>query len=58
MEINLEKIKEVRISKGYTQDYMALRLGWKNRSTYAKRELGLVDLGVNEFIKMAKNIGI
>lgn len=36
---------------------MAHLMGWKTRTPYAKRENGLVDIGANEFIKMAKILG-
>lgn len=32
-------------------------MGWKSRVPYAKRENGIVDIGANEFIKMAKILG-
>ena len=32
-------------------------MGWKTRTPYAKRENGIVDIGANEFIKMAKILG-
>ncbi|MDT3946824.1 XRE family transcriptional regulator, partial [Staphylococcus aureus] len=36
---------------------MAHKMGWKTRTPYAKRENGIVDIGANEFIKMAKILG-
>ena len=33
------------------------KMGWKTRTPYAKRENGIVDIGANEFIKMAKILG-
>ncbi|RST35451.1 XRE family transcriptional regulator, partial [Staphylococcus epidermidis] len=38
-------------------DEMAQMMGWKTRTPYAKRENGIVDIGANEFIKMAKILG-
>nr|WP_154275048.1 helix-turn-helix transcriptional regulator [Staphylococcus aureus] len=46
-----------RIACGITQDEMAHKMGWKTRTPYAKRENGIVDIGANEFIKMAKILG-
>ncbi|EHS7180387.1 helix-turn-helix domain-containing protein [Staphylococcus pseudintermedius] len=57
MILNLKRLKAERIACGITQDEMAYRMGWKTRTPYAKRENGLVDIGANEFIKMAKILG-
>ena len=46
-----------RIACGITQDELAHKMGWKTRTPYAKRENGIVDIGANEFIKMAKILG-
>ena len=45
-----------RIACGITQDELAHKMGWKTRTPYAKRK-GIVDIGANEFIKMAKILG-
>lgn len=57
MTLNLKRLKAERIAKGYTQDEMAKKLGWKNRVTYAKRESGLVNLGADELAKIAEVLG-
>lgn len=57
MELNLNRLKAERIAAGLTQDQVAEKMGWKTRTPYAKRENGLVELGANEFIKLAKILG-
>ena len=32
-------------------------MGWKSRTPYVKRELGIIDIGVDEFLKMIKILG-
>lgn len=55
--LNLKRLRAERIACGITQDEMAHKMGWKTRTPYAKRENGIVDIGANEFIKMAKILG-
>lgn len=57
MILNLKRLRAERIACGITQDEMAYKMGWKTRTPYAKRENGIVDIGANEFIKMAKILG-
>ncbi|MCO4095747.1 helix-turn-helix transcriptional regulator [Macrococcoides canis] len=57
MELNLNRLKAERIAAGLTQDQVAEKMGWKTRTPYAKRENGLVEIGANEFIKLAKILG-
>lgn len=57
MTLNLNRLRAERIANGITQDEMAHKMGWKTRVPYAKRENGIVDIGANEFIKMAKILG-
>ncbi|MDK8645797.1 helix-turn-helix transcriptional regulator [Staphylococcus condimenti] len=57
MTLNLNRLRAERIANGITQDEMAHKMGWKSRVPYAKRENGIVDIGANEFIKMAKILG-
>lgn len=57
MILNLKRLRAERIACGITQDEMAHKMGWKTRTPYAKRENGLVDIGANQFIKMAKILG-
>lgn len=57
MSLNLRRLKAERIANGFSQDDMAEKMGWKTRTPYAKRENGSVDIGANEFIKIAKILG-
>lgn len=57
MALNLDKLKEIRIERGLTQDEMAEKMGWKTRAPYAKRENGFVDTGADELQKMAEILG-
>lgn len=57
MELNLKRLRAERIACGITQDKMAQKMGWKTRTPYAKRENGIVDIGANEFVKMANILG-
>lgn len=56
-DTQLKRLRAERIACGITQDEMAHKMGWKTRTPYAKRENGIVDIGANEFIKMAKILG-
>lgn len=58
MAVDYLRVKAERIAKGYTQDYMASQLGWKNRSKYAKRENGIVSFDADELGKVAEVLGI
>lgn len=57
MTLNLKRLRAERVACGLTQDEMARKMGWETRTPYAKRENGIVDIGVNEFIKMAQILG-
>ncbi|UXR34889.1 helix-turn-helix domain-containing protein [Staphylococcus simulans] len=57
MILNLKRLRAERIACGITQDEMAHKMGWKTRTPYAKKENGIVDIGANEFIRMAKILG-
>lgn len=57
MNLDLNRLRAERIANGLTQEDMAKRLGWNDRSRYAKRESGIVDIGANEFIQIANILG-
>lgn len=57
MLVNLNRVKAERIAKGYSQDDMAKKLGWKSRATYSKRETGRVSLGADELASIAEILG-
>lgn len=49
-----ELIKKLRIDKGYTQEYMAEKLGYKDKSGYNHLENGNVKLSLERAIKIAE----
>lgn len=49
---DLKRIKAERVARGLMQDDMAERLVWGNRARYAKRENGIVPLGVDELAQI------
>lgn len=57
MKLNLKRLKAERLANDITQDEMAKLMGWDTRTPYAKRENGFVNVGVNEFVKMAEILG-
>lgn len=57
MKLNLKRLKAERLANDITQDEMAKLMGWHTRTPYAKRENGFVNVGVNEFVKMAEILG-
>lgn len=57
MKLNLRRIKAERIAKGYSQDVVAKKMGWKSRVPYAKRENGLVQFGADELAKYGEILG-
>lgn len=58
MNIDLHRLKAARIAKGVTQLEIATALGWKSRTTYTKREIGTVDIGVDEFLKILEVLNV
>ncbi|MBZ6004068.1 helix-turn-helix transcriptional regulator [Leuconostoc gelidum subsp. aenigmaticum] len=57
MNVDLRRLKAERVANGLTQDEMAIRMGWKSRTPYAKRELGLIPIGADELAKAAEILG-
>lgn len=54
MILDRQRLKAERIAKGFSQEDMAKAMGWNSRGPYVKRELGIIDIGVDEFLKMIK----
>lgn len=48
------KIKNLRIKKGFTQEELAKKMGYTSRSTINKIEKGLVDLPQSKLVELAK----
>ena len=57
MELDLRRIKAERIAKGYTQDVVAEKMGWKSRVPYAKRENGVVPFRADELAEFGNILG-
>lgn len=51
-------LRELRIKNGYTQDEIAKKLGYKNRSGYNHLENGNVKLSITHAIKLSKIYGV
>ena len=56
MVLNLKRLRAERIACGITQDEMTQMMGGK-QELHMLKENGIVDIGANEFIKMAKILG-
>lgn len=57
MILDLRRLKAERIAKGFTQEEVASKMGWKSRTPYVKRELGIISVSANELIKLALIFG-
>lgn len=57
MTLNLKRLRAERIAKGMNQDEMAKAMGWRTRSSYAKRENGITTISATELVKMASILG-
>ena len=53
----IDKLKEVRLQKGWTQSEMANKIGWKHGTKVNKIELYERRLDILEFLKMASALG-
>jgi len=47
------RIRKIRVSHGYSQEYMALKLGM-TLSSYSKLERGLVELSVSRLVQISE----
>ncbi|MBS4534473.1 helix-turn-helix transcriptional regulator [Clostridium sp. D2Q-14] len=55
--MNSNKLKGIRIAKGYTQKQMAIKLGMAIR-TYNRKELGIVEFNRAEIQKIAQILNL
>ena len=53
-----ENIKELRIANNWTQEELAKKMGYTDRSTIAKIEAGKVDLSQSKIIEFADIFGV
>ncbi len=56
--LDLRRLKAERIAKGYSQQEMADKMGYKDRAMYAKRENGYVNIGADDLFKISEILGI
>ena len=52
------RIKEIRIEKGMSQDELATRAGYTSRSTISKIENGKADVPRSQIVKLANALGV
>ncbi|MFL8710900.1 helix-turn-helix domain-containing protein [Clostridioides sp. GD02377] len=55
--MNLEKLKNIRIEKGYTHQGLSSLLTI-SLATYSKRERGIIDFKIEEFENLSKTLGL
>ncbi|WP_205739333.1 MULTISPECIES: helix-turn-helix transcriptional regulator [Halanaerobiaceae] len=55
--INLAKLKKLRVEKGFTQQEMAEKLGYKGKSGYCQLENGTVKMTLEQAKKIAEILG-
>ena len=53
-----ENIKQLRKANGWSQEELASRMGYTDRSSIAKIEAGEVDLSQSKILKFAKIFGV
>lgn len=56
--MDLKLLKEERVKKGFTQQYMAEQLGFKDRSSYCLIEKGNVSVNVDVADKIASILNL
>lgn len=56
--MNLKLLREERIKNGYTQQYIADKLGFKDRSSYCQIEKGIVSINIETAHKIASILGL
>lgn len=49
--MDIQKLKGARVSKGYTQEHIARKLGVSTK-TYNRKELGLIEFNRREILKL------
>lgn len=53
-----DRIKELRLKRGWTQDELAARMGYKSKSTINKIELGINDIPQSKIAQFAEIFGM
>lgn len=57
LKLNLKRLRAERVAKGYDQAEFAHKLGM-SRTTYGKRENGLVDISMSELARIMTVLGL
>lgn len=57
LQFDISRLKQKRLAAGITQQAIANYLGW-SKSTYACRENGIVLLGADELMQIARVYGM
>lgn len=58
MSVIGDKIKQARQSRGWSQEDLALKMGYKSKSTINKIELGINDIPQSKVAKFAQVLGV
>lgn len=53
-----ERIKSLRVDKGWTQEELAKKMGYKSKSTINKIELGINDIPQSKIAQFAQVLGV
>lgn len=53
-----EKIKEYRLDRGWTQDELAEKMGYKDRTSIAKIESGAAEINQTQMYQFSKVLGV
>lgn len=57
METLGQRIKKLRIERNLSQDELAIKLGYKSRSSINKIELGINDIAQSKIVEFAEALG-
>lgn len=56
--MNCDKLKENRIKKGFTQQQMANKIGYKSKGSYSVIENGYVDISISKGKMISEALGV
>lgn len=58
MKLNIEKVKSLRAEKGFTQEYIAITVGYTNKSAYCQLESGKRQPSISKLGRLSKIFGV